>query len=75
MTPAEVLQALLEDRRLALGSTHRKRIAAALIALRSDWPTSCHKPNSCSRNKRCMYIGCKYEGVDIAPAVSRQERS
>jgi hypothetical protein len=60
-TPAEMahdaLQALLDDRRLVLGSTHRKRIAAALTALK-PLPPDCRDPDSCSRHRQCMYIKC-----------------
>lgn len=30
------------------------------------WPVGCHSPNWCHRNGRCMYVGCKYDGEDIA---------
>lgn len=30
------------------------------------WPAGCHSPSSCSRNKRCMYMGCHYEGKEIS---------
>jgi hypothetical protein len=30
------------------------------------WPVGCHSPNSCHRNGRCMYVGCKHDGKDIA---------
>jgi len=32
----------------------------------NDWPLGCHSPNSCSRNGRCMYVGCRHDGKDIA---------
>jgi hypothetical protein len=40
------------------------------IAVKTDprevkWPAGCHSPNSCDRNSRCMYVGCKHDGSDI----------
>lgn len=35
------------------------------------WPVGCHDPNSCHRNKQCMYIKCRHEGTDIASLHSR----
>lgn len=29
------------------------------------WPAGCHSPNSCDRNSRCMYVGCKHDGQNI----------
>lgn len=29
------------------------------------WPAGCHSPSSCSRNGRCMYVGCEHDGRDI----------
>lgn len=30
----------------------------------AEWPAGCHSPNSCRRNGRCMYIGCKHDGSE-----------
>ena len=68
-TAREALQALLDDRRIVLGSLHRKRITAALAVLNSQpWPNGCHDPASCSRHKACMYIQCSRYG-DTALAL------
>jgi hypothetical protein len=50
--------------------------ATDLTPLADRWPLGCHSPNSCSRNSRCMYVGCKHDGKDIgalASAVTRPE--
>lgn len=43
------------------------------------WPVGCHSPNSCHRNGRCMYVGCKHDGKDIATlaalAISSTDKS
>lgn len=48
--------------RLAHSSTDRD---AAAEEMADRWPLGCHSPNSCSRNGRCMYVGCKHDGKDI----------
>jgi hypothetical protein len=45
--------------------------------LADRWPLGCHSPNSCSRNGRCMYFGCRHDGKDIkalATAFSPADR-
>lgn len=34
---------------------------AGRAALREPWPSGCHSPNSCSRNRHCMYTLCLHE--------------
>jgi hypothetical protein len=43
-------------RALALPSTQSNGAA--------KWPADCHSPNSCRRNGRCMYVGCKHDGSE-----------
>lgn len=67
----EALQALLDDRRVALGSSHRKRIAAALLSLNGEaWPVGCHDPASCSRHNECMYVGCRHAGTNAMTSTT-----
>jgi len=35
------------------------------------WPAGCHSPNSCHRNKRCMYVGCRHDGTDAMTSTPR----
>lgn len=61
---------MTRDRLAALPSERKE---AKDLATR--WPLGCHSPNSCSRNGRCMYIGCQHEGKDIkALATAFTER-
>lgn len=34
------------------------------------WPAGCHSPNSCHRNKRCMYVGCRHDGTDAMTSTT-----
>lgn len=49
-----------------------------VMVVKGAWPAQCLHPNSCSRHKQCMYIGCPYEGIsikaDIDAALSRSTR-
>lgn len=38
----------------------------------SNWPASCHSPNSCARNERCMYVRCQHERENIKDAIRYQ---
>jgi hypothetical protein len=53
----------------AMTSTARATAAAGNVDFYA-WPVGCHSPNSCHRNGRCMYVGCKYDGEDIAALAS-----
>jgi hypothetical protein len=61
----EAIKALMDDRRVALGSSHRKRLAAVMAALSpAVWPSGCHDPDSCVRHLACMYVQCARHGND-----------
>lgn len=33
------------------------------------WPDGCNEPNSCARNRRCGYWGCRYGDSDITAEI------
>lgn len=50
--------------------TSHLTVAIDPAPLADRWPLGCHSPNSCSRNGRCMYVGCKHDGKDISAIAS-----
>ena len=38
------------------------------------WPNGCSHPNSCERHNQCSYTNCRYEFVDIRPAILQLQK-
>lgn len=42
-----------------------------MTATAAPWPAGCHEPESCKRNRRCMYFGCIHVNRDITDEIER----
>lgn len=34
-----------------------------------QWPTGCQDTGSCEKHRDCMYLGCRWQGRDVAAGI------
>lgn len=55
-------------------AAYRREVESARMIQAQRWPSGCHKPSSCARNRACMYTNCRHQDEDIGACIDEAAR-